>query len=430
MRKNKELFFFFGINSVATFKSKLASDIYPLVTTTTQLLDVAQQPATALNIAFSQSGLTALGVNDLTSSNDPFTSGQAADAQNLGDPTPINKNWVPGFADTKNLHGVILLASDTVAKIDTELAKLKSILGDSIAEVYRLQGEARPNEEEGHEHFGFLDGISQPGIEGFTATPVPGQDKIPAGIILVGGANDTGNHPDWAKDGSFLAFRQLKQLVPEFNKFLTDNPVMVSEVKTAEQGRQLMGARMIGRWKSGAPVDLTPLQDDPALGADPFRNNNFTFFGPGDNSRCPFAAHIRKTYPRSDLSEVVNDRHRIIRAGIPYGPEVTVAEAASNTTTIERGLAFVSYQSNIADGFKFQQMSWANNPKFLAHPNFPVPGFDPIIGANGGKPRNVQGLDLANQTRNITLVTDFIESRGGEYFFSPSLSALRNALAG
>jgi deferrochelatase/peroxidase EfeB len=103
------------------------------------------------------------------------------------------------------------------------------------------------------------------------------------------------------KDGSFLAFRQLKQLVPEFNNFLAANPVNGSS--------ELTGARMVGRWKSGAPVDLSPLQDDPALGIDPTRNNNFNFSHPeiagfalaSDESRCPFSAHIRKTHPRADL---------------------------------------------------------------------------------------------------------------------------------
>lgn len=106
---------------------------------------------------------------------------------------------------------------------------------------------------------------------------------------------------------------------------------------------------MVGRWKSGAPIDLVPDADDSALGADPERNNNFDFSHPGaditsDQSRCPFGAHIRKTRPRADLqnSNVVN---QAIRAGIPYGPEVTASESSSGTTSQERGLAFGSCYS-------------------------------------------------------------------------------------
>ncbi|KAF7345956.1 Dye-decolorizing peroxidase [Mycena venus] len=64
MHKNTELFFFFHVNNAATFKSKLASDIVPLITTTTEILSVDTQPITAVNIAFSHTGLVTLGVND------------------------------------------------------------------------------------------------------------------------------------------------------------------------------------------------------------------------------------------------------------------------------------------------------------------------------------------------------------------------------
>jgi deferrochelatase/peroxidase EfeB len=80
-------------------------------------------------------------------------------------------------------------------------------------------------------------------------TPLPGQAVVPTGEILVGETGDSVARPAWAKDGSFLVFRQLKQLVPEFNKFLTDNPIREPGL-TAQQGSDLLGARMVGRWKS------------------------------------------------------------------------------------------------------------------------------------------------------------------------------------
>ena len=94
-----------------------------------------------------------------------------------------------------------------------------------------------------------MDGISQPAITGFTSNPMPGQVVIDPGHILLAETGDTTARPAWAKDGSFLAFRQLKQLVPEFDKFLTDNPINEPGL-TRQQGSDLMGARMIGRWKS------------------------------------------------------------------------------------------------------------------------------------------------------------------------------------
>ncbi|KAJ7731151.1 fungal peroxidase [Mycena maculata] len=424
MKKNIELFYFFSISNATEFKSTLASDILPLVTTTTQLLDVSTQPITALNIAFSQTGLIALNITDALGDAD-FAAGQFAELTNLGDPG--STNWVSEFAGT-NIHGVMLFASDTDDNINTEVASLESALGDSITKVYTLEGAARPGAEAGHEHFGFQDGISNPAVTGFVS-PLPGQAAVAPGTILLGEDGDTVARPAWAQDGTFLVFRQLSQLVPEFNKFLTDNPIDEPGL-TPEQGSDLLGARMIGRWKSGAPVDLSPLVDDPTLGADPQQNNNFTFEHPGadlatNQTYCPFAAHIRKTRPRADLGTPEDAVHHIIRAGIPYGPEVSADEAASNTTSTERGLAFVAYQSNIGNGFQFLQKFWADNANFV-HAGV---GLDPIIGAAAGAQRVITGLDPTNDTKTTTLTIDFVVSRGGEYFFTPSLSAIANTLS-
>jgi hypothetical protein len=95
-----------------------------------------------------------------------------------------------------------------------------------------------------------MDGISQPAVNGFTASPTPGQTLVDAGHFLLGETGDTTTRPAWAQDGSFLAFRQLKQLVPEFDKFLADNPISEPGVLTTAQGSALLGARMVGRWKS------------------------------------------------------------------------------------------------------------------------------------------------------------------------------------
>ncbi|KAJ7836694.1 hypothetical protein B0H14DRAFT_3704757 [Mycena olivaceomarginata] len=79
--------------------------------------------------------------------------------------------------------------------------------------------------------------------------------------------------------------------------------------------------------KSGPPVDLAPLFDDPVFGADPSRNNDFTFQHPDavlltNQTRCPVSAHIRKTRPRVDLSTPEMTFGHIMRAGIPYGPRL------------------------------------------------------------------------------------------------------------
>ena len=116
----------------------------------------------------------------------------------------------------------------------------------------------------------------------------------------------------------------------------------------------------------GAPIDVTPLKDDPALSAKhPDRTNDFQFAFPEDNkasktgqTRCPFAAHVRKTNPRNDLGgQNQFNNHRILRRGIQFGPEVTDVERQGNKTLKERGLLFACFQSNLDNGFNFIQKS-------------------------------------------------------------------------
>ena len=105
--------------------------------------------------------------------------------------------------------------------------------------------------------FGFLDGISQPAVAGVDTQPNKGQDTVRQGIILVGRDGDAqiAKGPAWALDGSFLAFRYLPQLVPEFDQFLKANPM--PEVVDKVEGSKFTGARLVGRWKSGKYSDET-----------------------------------------------------------------------------------------------------------------------------------------------------------------------------
>nr|WAW38279.1 DyP-type peroxidase [Auricularia auricula-judae] len=408
MHKLQQLFFFFAINDPATFKTHLANDIAPIVASASQLSNVTAQPLVALNIAFSQTGLTALGITD--NLNDAaFSAGQVNDINNLGETT-----------DT----------CDQQSLIDQQVTFLESLFGSSITTLHTLDASVRPGAEAGHEPFGFVDGIAQPALNGFH-DPLPGQIVVDPGVIIVGATNDAIARPAWATGGSFLVFRQLQQLVPEFNKFMLDNAPPF-EGKTLAQRAALFGARIVGRWKSGAPVDLAPVNDDPALGADPLRNNNFDFTHPdsditSDQSHCPFSAHIRKVRPRADLNGAA-PANTILRSGIPFGPEVSDDEAASNTTTQLRGLAFVAYQAQIAKGFQFLQRAWSNNANFPPRKNV-SPGFDVIIGQNKSAVRTTVGLDVNNPTAAISIPQQFVVSNGGEYFFSPPISALSTIFA-
>lgn len=83
------------------------------------------------------------------------------------------------------------------------------------------------------------------------ADPHPGQLPCGAGVIIIGGNEDTKAdlRPDWAKDGSLMVFRKLQQFVPEFERFLIDNPLNATGL-LPEEASALRGAKMVGRWKS------------------------------------------------------------------------------------------------------------------------------------------------------------------------------------
>jgi Dyp-type peroxidase family len=443
--KRVERFLFFQIKEVSHFRKGL-SELVPMITTMKQVLDDRDQinnhkptgggtllPLSGTNIAFSHAGLSKLGLkSDIK--DELFKKGQKIEAISLGDPPDPHKatepDWLPEFKETIDL--IILVTGDNKERVEERVNRINKIFAlgtetSCLKTVITLDGAVREGKEKGHEHFGYRDGISQPGIEAF-GTLNPGQEAVPSGIALCGNHGDPLRHerPVWSLDGSFLVFRYLQQLVPEFDEFCNKNPIVEAGVPP-ELGPALAGARMVGRWKSGAPIEVTPIKDDPVLADDPKRNNNFDFGG-DNQDKCPFAAHIRKANPRADLKTLGGTLiHRIWRQGIPFGPEVTEEEHTHHKTAHSRGLYFVCYQSNIEQGFNFVQKAWSNTETFPPKGLLFKSGFDPIMGLNGRNPRNM--FDSKAAGKDLKLPINWVVPKGGEYFFAPSIKALGEELA-
>src|SRR5262249_40762719 len=145
---------------------------------------------------------------------------------------------------------------------------------------------------------GYKDGIDQPAIEGSGVDPLPGQGpQIKAGEFILGYPGEAGlplpmPQPDvLGRNGAYVAFRKYQSRVGAFNRFLRDNG------STAEE-RELIAAKLVGRWRSGAPLTLAPEVDDPALGADPLRNNDFDYSSDPRGQKAPFGCHLRRMNPR------------------------------------------------------------------------------------------------------------------------------------
>jgi Dyp-type peroxidase family len=463
LQKNYENFIFFNLASPISFKSLSKIWISRGITTADLVHDQelagtrrkqrgqkAYQSFHGLNLGFTRDGLDQL-IGSARPKLDPAFERCADNPDTIAALNdPPKSDWLSKFVEDR-IDGVFLVTGFDRKSVTQHSAELLRLLGGSIRVVYSEIGNVRPGAQRGHEHFGFLDGISQPGIRGLPrpSKPIyrpdeglPGQDLLWPGEFVFG---YPGQHPDdpvkagppppmaapWMKNGSLMVFRRLEQKVPEFRRFVAE--------RAARLGidRELLAARMVGRWKSGAPLELEPLRDNPALGADQNRNNDFAYGDDPWQRRCPYAAHIRKAYPRNDAGNVAEaQRHRILRAGIPFGPEV---EPGETTTRHSRGLMFVCYQTSIGRQFEFIQRSYADNPGFVGGKTRPgggtvTPGYDPIIGqAPGGGARAMDepypNYPAGNRRTTLDMPNQFVTLTAAAYFFMPSLTALRTVLS-
>jgi len=441
---------------LALFKTVLRSEVAKRVTSTRLVvarefqvrdakvapLDVAAGdpvplPLVGLNVAFTNAGIGKLRPNEADLGDPSFVAGAAASAKALGDPIDGSGKplWIDPYDGTA-IDGVFLITAGTQPEAAAAANDLITALQDSVNLLRSEMGAVRTGAQRGHEHFGFLDGVSQPAIAGL-GTPFEGQRTIDAGHFVFGYGVTSAPRFEWMRNGSFMVIRRLKQLVPEFNSLLA------SEGARLGMDAELLGARMMGRWQSGAQTVDAPLQDDAELGADPFKNNDFDFSDDLFQRGCPYGAHIRKVNPRADLADQVDgvDPHRIIRQGIPFGIDVTDAEAASGKTSEDRGLLFVCYQSSITNQFEFLQETWANSTGFVFGKVRPGQngaavsvGFDPIIGQSGEGGARFTDEALPNfptgdQRSQFAQPSQTVVPQGGVYLFVPSISALICELA-
>jgi Dyp-type peroxidase family len=270
------------------------------------------------------------------------------------------------------------------------------------------------------EHFGFVDGVSQPAIEGFRPGN-PGDGKIsargwqslPVGEFILG-YPDEGLGPaqrldlaPLARDGTFLVYRKLRQDVAAFHE------ASAQMADRSDLSPTQIEEKMMGRHHDGTPLVVPPGAPDPP--ASPSLWNDFTYGNDLEGSGCPFASHVRRSNPRDDLhfeGRRVN-RHRIIRRGMPYGER---HDPENEEGDRKRGLIFIAFNARIEDQFEFIQRQWLNGGRTFRLGD----DADPIAG-NGEDIRIViNGEDPALHVQPVA----FTQFLGGDYFFVPSISML------
>ncbi|RXH55575.1 Dyp-type peroxidase [Granulicella sibirica] len=499
--KDHQRFLFLRIDHVDTAKAWLRA-LVPQISKSTDVAafnndfraarrrnrgEVNMPKASWINIAFTFAGLKALNASGISSFPGEFKQGMAARKSVIGDLHHSDPNhWQAPFQQPEQLHLVLHLAADDATDLTAATLNVMDGLPTSgLSLLYDQLGETLPAPLTGHEHFGFKDGVSQPGIKGFTASAdtnpgpnsghqgVPGQDLLWPGEFVLGYPTQVPTRPDpsfdgpnpaqgpisasgpaWTRNGSYLVFRKLRQDVAGFIKSVNANATALS------MPPEVFGAKIVGRYASGCPIQHTAYEgsdngfpaDFDASTGDPSNLhpemldanliNNFEY---GDDLRgtgVPRSGHIRKAYPRdeqflkadgtvdpnSDLHESFTQTHRLLRRGIPFGPAFKRPKHPGDPITddgVDRGLLFLCYQKSISDQFEFVQKFWINDP------NFPQKGdgVDPVMSQSTSGAMKCPFHSKSSTATNTVTLNHFVTTEGGEYFFQPSISALQSLAA-
>ena len=390
---------------------------------TVQSAQAARETLDSLNrwvsIAFTWNGLRALGLDEasLASFPEEFRQGMAARAEMLGDTGPHHPDhWLGGLA-SPDLHAIVILFARDAAERERCRIMHAGVVAEceGVEVMSSLDLEATPPFDYAHDHFGYRDRMSQPAMVGSGEIPTPGTGPaLQAGEFILGYPDEEGPpvrlpQPEiLSRNGSFLAYRRLEEHVGAFREFLKQNGATPEE-------QELVAAKLMGRWRSGAPLALAPDRDDPAIAADPQRNNDFSYAKSDPHGYAvPLGSHIRRMNPRDTGANM--NRRRMIRRGATYGPALP---EGSPEDGVERGIAAFVICASLVRQFEFAQNVWINDRNFHELGN----ERDPIIGNQDGTLEFK--IPKRPIRRKITGLPALTTMRGGAYFFLPGLRGLR-----
>ena len=489
---------------------------------------VVKRPDVALNIAFTYPGLVALGVSTRTlqAMPDPYVDGMAKRARILGDDfsgARWREKWDEVWQDdSRPAHILVTLNArgsmrSKMAELSTEIVETGRRCGVKLLDGHNQKGAKRKpfqdltvlfkrdmngdlTDEPTHtEHFGFTDGISDPVFEGqylFGETQlqargngaVDGEGKwrpLATGEFLLG-------YPDEAQEtsgpitpisffrnGTFMAYRKLHENVRSWKTFIDKaarDYQKVAKMEKFDEARELLIAKMIGRWSNGVPMSKAPTTDakrafdneygpkqaelkalEKTQGADPARirqlktelqlaYSDFSYSDDLDGIKCPLASHARRANTRDGLDprpnaahpisrggSIINNRRRILRRGLTYGDM-----EIEPTDDGEHGIVMLAVCADLFRQFEFVQQQWMNYglDARAGSDTCPIAGNhsqcedtpdEEARRRNGPKTKFVAPADPNGGCPPFIVegIPQFVETRGGDYFFVPSLTALR-----
>ena len=413
----------------------LIGQLLPVITTG-QLWDNGK-PQSTVNIAFTHRGLVALDLPEATLLSFPveFLQGMKNRADILGD-TGINspEHWDQIWREN-GVHAWLGINGQSLAALDTCCNQIRALLQSTGGAIELASQDAAAIMNDGkpttREHFGYTDGFGNPDYLGVERSTQPGQGKLmpdgswaplATGELLLGYADEAGELPVapvphiLASNGTFMVYRKLHQNVASFRAYLDQHTAIYPG------GKEKLAAKFIGRWRDGTPIELSPDKPDQAIVQDPNRNTNFTYGADSEGTRCPIGAHVRRVHPRDafGFNGKLIDRRRITRRGLPYGSPAPDDATASDAD--DRGIVFMALNASISRQFEFVQQQWVEYGNDAHQGN----DKDMLTGNHGGRGKFVVQGDStpANPPFICSNLPNFVELRGGDYFFLPSITAL------
>ena len=333
------IFHFDQQEGARSFLRELSSGI------TTADMSTDESPDPLLAVGVTCNGLRALGVDDalLTKFDAVYKAGP--DAHPLGD-VPGSRSdpetWWEGRFATEDVHCIVhvLVQSEDAAEAATRMiralsrdARITELIprrDGTILETHALGGATL--------HFGYRDGISQPDIRWDDTPGAPARSNFRRFLLGYStrehnSAPPSGAAAELVRDSAYGMFRWVYQDVATFNRFLREQGAQVFPDLAPADAEELLAAKLVGRWRDGTPLVLSPDRPDPALAT----SNDFEYMTEDpDGGRCPFSSHIRVMNPRDTPLDpaVVDGVPRVLRRGMPYGPPLEGEEDDG----VDRGL--------------------------------------------------------------------------------------------
>jgi Dyp-type peroxidase family len=411
--------------------------------TTGELWD-EHKPRTTLNIGFTYTGLSALGLPHASLQSFPveFVQGMKARGEILGDVGRNSRDHWDPFWQQAPVDIWIGLYAESLGELDQQTQDIEKLQADmggaNIAGIQNAALLVINGETCAKEHFGYTDGFGNPDYLGVQRDRQPGQGKLSpdgkswqplaTGELLLGYADEAGEIPVapvphlLANNGTFMVYRKLHQNVATFRAYMKE--------KSGQAGftEDKLKAKFVGRWPDGTPLELSPDRENPEIVREKKKNVNFSYGEDLQGERCPLGAHIRRANPRDAFGfegRLVN-RRRISRRGMPYGEFTPENQQAQDDA--EHGIAFMALNASIFRQFEFVQQQWIDYGNDARQGN----DKDALLGNHDGRGRfMIQGTeDSANSPFICGGLPNFVELRGGDYFFLPSMTALRMIGAG